>query len=72
MAEQATFVVQTKPEHYEVRQAPLPDIGADDALLALEGCGVCGLESEIDVEHLEEATEKQAGADEQHAGEGDL
>ena len=37
MADQATFVVQTRPEHYEVRQAPLPDIGADDALVALEG-----------------------------------
>jgi threonine dehydrogenase-like Zn-dependent dehydrogenase len=47
MAEQATFVVQTKPEHYEIRQAPLPQIGADDALLALEGCGVCGTDVEV-------------------------
>ncbi|HEX4217138.1 MAG TPA: alcohol dehydrogenase catalytic domain-containing protein [Acidimicrobiales bacterium] len=47
MADQATFVVQTRPEHYEVRQAPLPDIGADDALVALEGCGVCGTDVEV-------------------------
>ncbi|MDQ1360427.1 MAG: hypothetical protein QOJ44_804, partial [Acidimicrobiaceae bacterium] len=47
MTDHATFVVQTKPEHYEVREAPLPDIGADDALLALEGCGVCGTDVEV-------------------------
>ena len=47
MAEQATFVVQTATEHYELRQAPLPDIGDDDALLALEGCGVCGTDVEV-------------------------
>ena len=45
--EQATFVVQTATEHYELRQAPLPDIGDDDALLALEGCGVCGTDVEV-------------------------
>ena len=47
MADQATFVVQTATEHYELRQAPLPDIGDDDALLALEGCGVCGTDVEV-------------------------
>jgi hypothetical protein len=40
--------------------------------LDAEGCGVGGLEPEVDVEDLEEAAEKQAGADEQDAGEGDL
>jgi len=47
MSEQATFVVQTKPEAYELRQAPLPEIGDDDALLELEGCGVCGTDVEV-------------------------
>ncbi len=47
MAEQATFVVQTKPKAYEIRQAPLPAIGDDDALLAIEGCGVCGTDVEV-------------------------
>jgi threonine dehydrogenase-like Zn-dependent dehydrogenase len=45
--EQATFVVQTAPERYELRQAPLPDIGPDDALLQVEACGVCGTDLEV-------------------------
>jgi hypothetical protein len=37
-----------------------------------EGCGVGGLEAEVDVEDVEKAAEKQAGADEQDTGEGNL
>ncbi len=47
MSETATFVVQTSPRAYEMRSAPLPDIGPDDGLLALEGCGVCGTDVEV-------------------------
>jgi threonine dehydrogenase-like Zn-dependent dehydrogenase len=47
MAPTADFVVQTAPRRYELRSAPLPDIGSDDALLALEGCGVCGTDLEV-------------------------
>ena len=47
MAELATFVVQTEREHYELRQTTLPEVGADDALLVLEGCGVCGTDVEV-------------------------
>ena len=45
--DQATFVVQTAPERYELRRAPLPDIGPDEALLQVEACGVCGTDLEV-------------------------
>ncbi|HLY83424.1 MAG TPA: alcohol dehydrogenase catalytic domain-containing protein [Acidimicrobiales bacterium] len=44
---QATFVVQTERETYEVRQLPLPQIGPDDGLLEVEACGVCGTDVEV-------------------------
>jgi threonine dehydrogenase-like Zn-dependent dehydrogenase len=47
MGDRATFVVQTAPETYELRDAPLPDVGPDDALLAVEACGVCGTDVEV-------------------------
>jgi threonine dehydrogenase-like Zn-dependent dehydrogenase len=47
MAPGARFVVQTAPKTYELREAPLPEIGPDDGLLALEGCGVCGTDLEV-------------------------
>lgn len=47
MVDQATFVVQTAAETYELREAPLPMIGADDALLAVEACGICGTDVEV-------------------------
>ncbi|HEY1279880.1 MAG TPA: alcohol dehydrogenase catalytic domain-containing protein [Acidimicrobiales bacterium] len=47
MGDRATFVVQTAPETYEVRDAPLPTVGPDDALLAVEACGVCGTDVEV-------------------------
>ena len=47
MAERAKFVVQTAPRRYEIRTAPLPDVGPDDGLLVLEGCGVCGTDLEV-------------------------
>lgn len=47
MSDQATFVVQTAPRTYELRHGPLPEVGADDALLAVEACGVCGTDHEV-------------------------
>jgi threonine dehydrogenase-like Zn-dependent dehydrogenase len=47
MGDRARFVVQTAPETYELREAPLPDVGPDDALLAVEACGVCGTDVEV-------------------------
>ena len=47
MGDRAMFVVQTAPETYELRDAPLPSVGPDDALLAVEACGVCGTDVEV-------------------------
>ncbi|TYB42313.1 zinc-dependent alcohol dehydrogenase [Actinomadura chibensis] len=43
----ARYIVQTGPEAYELRERPLPGIGADDALLAVEACGICGTDIEV-------------------------
>jgi alcohol dehydrogenase len=57
VSEQATFVVLTGPRRLEVRQAPLPDTGDDEGILALEACGVCG----TDVEAYEGNTDRWNG-----------
>lgn len=47
MGATACFVVQTGPKRYELRTAPLPEVGPDDGLVQLEGCGVCGTDLEV-------------------------
>lgn len=42
----ARAVVQTGPRALEMREFPLPEIGADDALLRIEACGICGSDYE--------------------------
>src|SRR2546428_2334580 len=39
-------VVLTKPRTLEAREFPRPAIGADDALLRIEACGICGSDYE--------------------------
>ena len=39
-------VVQTAPRALEMRELPLPEIGADDGLLRVEACGICGSDYE--------------------------
>jgi threonine dehydrogenase-like Zn-dependent dehydrogenase len=39
-------IVQTAPRQLELRELPLPDVGADDALLRVEACGICGSDAE--------------------------
>jgi len=39
-------VVQTGTRSLEMRELPLPTIGADDALLRVEACGICGSDYE--------------------------
>jgi threonine dehydrogenase-like Zn-dependent dehydrogenase len=39
-------MVQTAAERFEPRDLPLPEIGADDALLRVEACGICGSDVE--------------------------
>ncbi len=42
----ARAAVLVKPKTLELREFPLPAIGADDALLKLEACGICGTDYE--------------------------
>jgi threonine dehydrogenase-like Zn-dependent dehydrogenase len=39
-------MVQTAPRVLEPRDLPIPEIGADDALLRVEACGICGSDYE--------------------------
>src|SRR5579862_1203478 len=46
--------------------------GSAVVVIDFDGCGVLGLKAEVHIEDVEEAAEEQAGADEQHAGQGDF
>lgn len=35
----------TSLEHYEIKEYPIPEIGDDDILVKVEGCGVCGTDA---------------------------
>lgn len=35
----------TKLEHYEIKEFPIPEIGDDDILVKVEGCGICGTDA---------------------------
>ncbi len=35
----------TEKEHFEIQQYPIPEIGDDDVLVKMEGCGVCGTDA---------------------------
>ena len=35
----------TKPETFEIQEYPIPEIGDDDILVKVEGCGVCGTDA---------------------------
>ena len=35
----------TALEHYEIKQFPIPELGDDDILVKVEGCGVCGTDA---------------------------
>ena len=35
----------TEKEHFEIREYPIPEIGDDDVLVKMEGCGVCGTDA---------------------------
>ncbi|MFB4304555.1 zinc-binding dehydrogenase [Actinomadura sp. GTD37] len=42
----ARAVLQRAPRNLDVVELPLPDVGPDDALLAVEACGICGTDVE--------------------------
>ena len=46
MAAPVRAMVLTKPKTLEPRELPRPAIGADDGLLRLEACGICGSDYE--------------------------
>ncbi len=35
----------TKLEHFDVKEYPIPELGDDDILVKVEGCGVCGTDA---------------------------
>ncbi len=35
----------TEKEHFEIKEYPIPEIGDDDVLVRMEGCGVCGTDA---------------------------
>ena len=35
----------TKLEHFDLQEYPIPDLGDDDILVKVEGCGVCGTDA---------------------------
>ena len=37
--------VLTKLENYDIKEFPIPEIGDDDILVKVEGCGVCGTDA---------------------------
>ncbi|MFN0029835.1 MAG: zinc-binding dehydrogenase [Acidimicrobiales bacterium] len=45
-------MVLTAPRNIEVARFPLPQIGADDGLLRVEACGLCGTDHELYSGHL--------------------
>ena len=41
----ARVAVLTKPENFELKEYPIPEVGDDDILVKVEGCGVCGTDA---------------------------
>ena len=35
----------TKLEHFDIQEYPIPELGDDDVLVKVEGCGVCGTDA---------------------------
>ena len=48
----ATGLVLTEPRSFEQRSFKLPDVGADDGLLRVEACGLCGTDHEQYTGHI--------------------
>ena len=41
----AKVAMLTALEHYEIKEYPIPELGDDDILVKVEGCGVCGTDA---------------------------
>ncbi len=43
--EKSRVAMLTKLEHFEIKEYPIPEVGDDDILVKIEGCGVCGTDA---------------------------
>ena len=41
----ARVAMLTALEHYDIREFPIPEVGDDDILVKVEGCGICGTDA---------------------------
>ena len=41
----AHVAMLTSLEHFDVKEFPMPEVGDDDMLVKVEGCGVCGTDA---------------------------
>ncbi len=41
----AKVAMMTKLEHFEIQEYPIPELGDDDILVKVEGCGICGTDA---------------------------
>lgn len=41
----ARVAMLTSLEHYDIKEFPIPEVGDDDILVKVEGCGVCGTDA---------------------------
>ena len=43
--EKCRAAMLTSLEHYEIKEFPIPELGDDDILVKVEGCGICGTDA---------------------------
>lgn len=43
--EVAHVAMLTSLEHYDIKEFPMPEVGDDDILVKVEGCGICGTDA---------------------------
>ena len=48
----AEGLVLTAPRRFELREFDVPDVGADDGVLRVEACGLCGTDHEQYTGHI--------------------
>ena len=41
----ARVAMLTSLEHYDIKEFPIPELGDDDILVKVEGCGICGTDA---------------------------
>lgn len=41
----AKVAMLTSLEHYDIKEYPIPEVGDDDILVKVEGCGICGTDA---------------------------